>query len=49
MEWAEKNRKTDWKDVIFSDESIFTIGETGTERVIRKRARSGELNTWRSS
>ena len=43
--WASNNRETDWETVMFTDESTFTIGETGKERVIRKKGTEWELIT----
>ncbi len=42
--WASNNRETDWETVMFTDESTFTIGETGKERVIRKKGTEWELS-----
>jgi len=42
--WASNNRETDWETVMFTHESTFMIGETGKERVIRKKGTEWELS-----
>ncbi|KAK4689827.1 hypothetical protein P7C73_g290, partial [Tremellales sp. Uapishka_1] len=34
VQWARDNEETDWKRVMFTDESCFKVGETARERVL---------------
>jgi transposase len=36
VQWAKDNEHTDWRTIMFTDESAFMVGETGIERVLRK-------------